>query len=179
MNWMIQRILQALERRLGVSVDYLRHVARTSHIALLKILAFAPLAAHRGGTAPRLLLAARFLAVQREDCGTCLQIVIQQGQQDGVDRGSLQALLVGDDARLDPEMRLAVEFTRSVLGDTPEQERWRDALRSRLGERALVDLSLAIASARVFPTLKRSLGYAVHCQVLAPQWSSLAGDPVS
>lgn len=36
-------------------------------------------------------------------------------------------------------------------------------LRERYGEEGLVELALAIASARVFPVTKRALGYALSC----------------
>lgn len=41
-----------------------------------------------------------------------------------------------------------------------DDEAARAMLRGRYGEEALIDLALGVASARVFPTVKRALGYA-------------------
>lgn len=168
-TWMINRQLDSLERRLGESVDYLRHVARTSTVAFLKFMGFVPLAAHRGTTPRNLLFAARFVAMKHEDCGTCLQIVVNQALKEQVSTETVTAMIAGRDAALDSETRLAVAFARAVLEDSSEQEWLRGELRTAVGERALVDISLAIATARVFPTLKRSLGYAVSCRAVAVQ----------
>ena len=45
----------------------------------------------------------------------------------------------------------------------PEATELSEELAQELGRAALVDLALAIASVRVFPTLKRGLGYAQSC----------------
>jgi alkylhydroperoxidase family enzyme len=179
LNWIINRQLDSLERSLGASVDYLRHLARMSNSAFFKFMGFVPMAAHHGGTPRRMLFAARFLATQREDCGTCVQIVVNQAIRENVSVEIIQALIDDDPSGLDQETRLVVEFTRAVLDNTDDQERLREELRASTGERAIVDLSLAIASARVFPMLKRSLGYAVSCQKVNLRIPQLAGADVS
>lgn len=165
LNWLINRQLDSLERRLGASVDYLRHVAQTSKVAFFKFMGFVPLAAHRGITSREQLFVARFLATRHEDCGTCVQIVVSQAIQDRVSQSVISAMIAGNDAPLSPDSRLVAVFTRAVLSDSAEQDRLRAEVRTVIGEPALVDISLAIAAARVFPTLKRSLGYAVSCQM--------------
>lgn len=166
-TWIIERLLTGLERRLGANVDHLRLVAANSRSAFFKVLGFVPLAAHRGRTDRELLFAVRFAATRHEDCGGCAQMVIQQALREGVPLQTQRAVIDDDLGNLDQRIRLALEFTRAVLHNTDEQSRLRAALRAELGERSLVDLSLAMASARVFPTLKRSLGFSTHCQRLS------------
>ncbi len=179
LTWIVNRQLDPLERRLGTSVDYLRHLTRTSKSAFFKLMGFVPMAAHHGGTPRRLLFAARFLATHREDCGTCVQIVVNQAIRERVNFKIIQALIDDDPSGLDQETRLVVAFTRAVLDNTDDQEHLRDELRTCLGDRAIVDLAVAIASARVFPMLKRSLGYAVSCQKVNLKITQLAGTDVS
>ncbi len=179
LNWIINRQLDSLERHLGASVDYLRHVARTSKTAYFKFMGFVPMAAHRGGTPRRMLFAARFLATQREDCGTCLQIVVDQATREEVSVEIIQALIDDDLSRLDRETRLAVEFASAVLDNTDEQRTTTGRTEKLRWEKRIVDLSLAIAAARVFPTLKRGLGYAVSCQKVELRVPQIAGANVS
>lgn len=163
-TWLINRQLDSLERRLGESVDYLRHVARISTAAHLKFMGFVPLAAHRGTTPGHLLFAARFVATKQEDCETCLQIEVNQAIEQNVNTEIVAAMIEGDYDSLDSDTRLVAEFARAALDDLTKQEQLRSEVRTAFGERALVEISLAIATARVFPTMKRSLGYAVSCQ---------------
>jgi hypothetical protein len=53
-----------------------------------------------------------------------------------------------------------------VTTDEEKAAPLRESLRARLGEEALIELSFAIAAARVFPTVKRGLGYATSCALV-------------
>ena len=78
-------------------------------------------------------------------------------------------LIEGYRDSLDSETCLVTEFARAALDDLPEQERLSSEVRAAFGERALVEISLAIATPRVFPTLKRSLGSGVSCRAISVQ----------
>jgi hypothetical protein len=58
-------------------------------------------------------------------------------------------------------MRFAATVSRG--DDAPEL---RETLRARFGSPALVELGLAVASARFFPAFKRALGHARSCAVV-------------
>ena len=57
-------------------------------------------------------------------------------------------------------------FTAAVVRATGDEESLRQRIRYRYGEDGLVELALAIASARVFPITKRALGYAKSCALV-------------
>ena len=168
---MIRRLilnrLDATERTLGESVDYMRHVVRVSLRAFLKFALFMPLAAH-GKKLPRdLYYIACFVATRHEDCGTCVQITINMARRDGVPDNVLRALIAGHPDELLDEARDVYLFTDAVVNADEEiAAPLREQLRARLGEEALVELSFAIAAARVFPTIKRGLGYAASCALV-------------
>lgn len=65
-------------------------------------------------TPSNLLFAARFAATKYEDCGTCLQIVVNQAIDDKVNSAIVAAMVAGDNDLLDSETRLAAEFARAV-----------------------------------------------------------------
>lgn len=50
--------------------------------------------------------------------------------------------------------------------DRHDDDTLREKLRARYGNRALIELSFAIASARIPPTVKRVLGYAKSCRMV-------------
>ena len=166
---LILKRLDAAERALGgVSVEYLRHVARTSLAAFFKFSLFMPLAAHRRKLPPAAYHVARIVATRQEDCGTCVQIEVNLARRGGVPAEVLRAVLAERVADLPPELTDVYRFARAVAAAEDDAE-LRASLRARYGEEAFVELALAIAAARVFPTTKRALGYATSCALVEVQ----------
>jgi hypothetical protein len=58
------------------------------------------------------------------------------------------------------EMEDVRQFTNCVLRPSGDEDTFRGTLRQRYGDRGLIELSYAIASSRIPPTVKRVLGYA-------------------
>jgi alkylhydroperoxidase family enzyme len=163
---LVLRRLDAEERKLGgVSVEYLRHVARASLPAFFKFALFTPLAAHRRKLPADAYRLARLVAVQHEDCGTCVQIEVNLARRDNVAPELLRAALDGRFGELPPELADVCRFARAVAEQGDDVE-LRERLRARYGEEGLVELALGIAAARVFPTAKRALGYAASCSLV-------------
>lgn len=164
----LARRLKAQERELGESVEYLQDVLRASLGGFLKFAMFMPLAQHRRKLPIDAYSVARVVALQHEDCGTCLQVALNLARKAGVSTDVLQAALDGEPERLDPKLADVLEFTREVVCASGLEGPYRDRLRQAYGDEGLVELALAIASVRVFPTAKRALGHARSCSVARP-----------
>jgi hypothetical protein len=160
-------IIQAAERATGVTMDYLRFLAEHSRSGFWKFLRFMPLARYRRKLPPELWHAARIVATQVEDCGTCVQITVNLALKDSIPGPLLQALVRGEDEKLPAEVRDTATLVRaSLAGDEPTATPLREALVRQHGEEALAELALAVASARVFPTTKKVLGLAKSCSIV-------------
>ena len=61
------------ERRLGVSLDYLRHILRISLSAFFKFAKIMPMATYRKALPADAYYVARLVATKHEDCGSCVQ----------------------------------------------------------------------------------------------------------
>ena len=153
------------EKRLGASLEYLRSLADASTAAFVKMAAFAPLAGHRVETPLAVWHLARLAATRVQDCGTCLQIVVNQARADGVAASTLRAALDGDESRLDDAERLALRFGRAVAGRDGAHQAGDD-VEARFGETVRVELALAVATVQVFPALKRGLGQDLACALV-------------
>ncbi len=165
-GWLIDFRLDALERQLGASLDYLRRLAAVSRFAFFKFAMILQAASHRRVAARDMIHTVRLVASQAEDCGTCVQIAAQVARQEGMPAELVAAVLAENVARAPEDIRLAFQFASSVVHHRSDDGRWRDELRRRFGEAAVMELSLAIARSRVFPTLKRGMGYATGCQIV-------------
>jgi alkylhydroperoxidase family enzyme len=166
LRWLIRRKLDAEEKKLGASVDYLRHVVDVSPALFLRFASILPFANSRKVLPKEAWFVAQIVGTQAEDCGTCVQITVNLARQSGVNPALLRAALAGNCDEMSPEMVDVLQFTRSVIAATGDEDALRETLRKRYGERGLIELSYAIASSRIPPTVKRSLGYAKSCSVV-------------
>ena len=166
LRWLIHRRLKAEEKTLGESVDYLHHVVDVSPTAFLRFASIMPFANSRKVLPKDAWFVAQIVALQHEDCGPCLQITLNLAQKAGVDAALLRAALNGNCQELPAELVDVLQFTRAVTVDGSDADELREVLRKRYGERGLIELSYAIASSRIPPTVKRCLGYAKSCSLV-------------
>jgi alkylhydroperoxidase family enzyme len=164
---LILRRLDAEERSLGESIEYTRHIVRSSLPAFLRFALCLPLARHRRALPAVPYHVARIVATRDEDCGTCVQIEVNEARRAGVPAEVVRAVVEQRLDALPPEAADAYRFAAAVVRATGEEGAPRERLRQRFGEEALVELALAIAAARVFPIVKRALGYATSCSRVA------------
>lgn len=161
---MILRLIQRLvERKVRVSVDYLGRLGEISFPGLLKLLLSLPLASHRAKCDSILLHGVRIVATQHEDCASCLQMAVNVALDGGMEPQTVRAVLSRDYPNLPKSLSLVVKFADGVLARDGSEEAARHEIETRFGTTVLAELALAIAGARVFPTVKRGLGFAVSC----------------
>jgi alkylhydroperoxidase family enzyme len=163
---LILKRLDKEERSLGESVDYVRHILRTSLPAFFKFALFTPLSQHRRKLPPAPYRVARIVATQDEDCGSCVQIEVNLAREDGVPAEVVRAVLNNRPEELTPELADVYRFAKAVVEASDGEAEFRERLRERYGEEGLVEMALGIAAARVFPVTKRALGYATSCALV-------------
>ena len=160
------RSVDRQERKLGESLEYFRHMIRASIPAALKFGLFMPMAEHRKQLPAMPYWVARLVAAQTEDCGSCVQIEVNLALQNGVSADTVRAVLEGRPGDLPDGGGDAYAFATAVVAGSGAEGPHRERLRERYGEPGLVELAMGIAAARVFPTTKRALGYAVSCSAV-------------
>jgi len=79
LRWLLHRKLNSEEKKLGESVDYLRHVVDVSPGAFLRFASILPFANSRKVLPKDAWFVAQLAAVEHEDCGTCVQITVKPG----------------------------------------------------------------------------------------------------
>jgi len=162
----LDRRLNRQEERLGESLDWMRHILRRSLAAFRKVVRFMPMADHRTVAPKDVWHVARIAAIRHEDCGPCLQIIVNEALHEGVAPAVVRAVLSDDAAGLGPRLDLARRFAMAVVAHADESEDLRQQMVAEVGAGALVDLALTIAGVRVYPTIKRALGYATSCKLV-------------
>ena len=167
LRWLINKRLDAAEKNVGVSFEYARHILRVSLRAFLKFTKVLPLAEYRRAIPPEPFYAARIVAMRHDDCGECVQITVNQARIAGIRPELLRAVLANRMEELPEGVADACRFAQAVVSASGEEDALRERIRQRYGEEALVELALAIAVGRIFPTTKRALGYSKSCALVA------------
>lgn len=168
MRVLVEWIRRAVEARLRVPTAYITELGEATFSGFIKFVLFLPLAGHRGRTEGTLVHVARLVTFRHEDCGSCLQGAINVALDEGVAPSSIAAVLDGDHSTMPLAMSLIVRFTEGVLAMDGSECGPRQEILDRYGPTTLGELSLAIASARVFPTIKRGLGHSGSCAAVKP-----------
>lgn len=97
-----------------------------------------------------------------EDWGSCLEIVRRYALAEGFDPQRIENALHGQpDSEADA---LAYDFGAAIAaGDIAAAAELGDRLEVQFGRSVRTEQSLAAASSRVFPAIKRGLGHASAC----------------
>src|SRR5262249_27908002 len=82
------------------------------------------------------------------------QLVITKAERDGVSADVLKALIAGDVRAMPDDVVLAYRFAKASLARDPGADDLRAEITKRWGQRALISLAFALASARLYPTTK-------------------------
>jgi hypothetical protein len=134
------------------------------------------LSGHRYHAPAGLLHMARLGSTRAEDCGPCVEIVRSFALADGLDSQRIQNALMG---RADSEEdRLAYAYGAAVSsGDVVTAAELGERIEALYGRKVRTELALGAASGRLFPAIKRGLGFASACTIpLAPPSPAGSGD---
>jgi alkylhydroperoxidase family enzyme len=116
--------------------------------------------------APTELLAiAKITALRTEDCGPCTELSIKMAREKGVPDAILRGALHGGKG-LSPEHLEIHQYARAVAANEEMDPDLLPRLEARWGREVMAELALAIVGARIYPTIKRALGYAKSCSLI-------------
>jgi alkylhydroperoxidase/carboxymuconolactone decarboxylase family protein YurZ len=157
--------IDEFEARYRYDSTYMRELLEYSPAGYAKFDNFMPLAGHREKLDPETYWVARLAAMQVEDCGDCLQLNVRMAIEDDVSRAVIESVLKGGKT-LPDDLRDLYEFAVSVAAHNSTDNGVGGHIEARFDKGALLELALCIATAKVFPTIKRTLGYTRSCSLV-------------
>jgi hypothetical protein len=163
-SFIARRVLRAVSKRYGYDTSYLEYMLKESPAAFFK---FAPLmkaSAYREVVPPDASFAARITGAMAEDCGPCVQLVVDMALEAGMAKDQIEAVVRRDTGAMNAAAALGFGFADAVLSRAAHVEQHRQAVRARWGEKGVIDLAMALQMSRVFPMMKAALGYARECR---------------
>jgi hypothetical protein len=157
------RTVRAFERQWNYDAGYLRELIDASPRAAWRFMNATRLGSYRRDVPVEALVAAGITAVRSEDCGPCTQLATAMAERQGVRPEVLRAILTDDVTAMPDDAALAWRFTKAVLSHDPAADDYRAVILERWGPRAVASLAFAIATARIYPTVKYAMGHGKAC----------------
>ena len=175
---LLERMFAKQEKLTGESADYIRDLHRAAPGGFWRFALFTPMANYRRALPKEAYAVAKIAAAHWEDCGPCLQTTVNLATAAGVHPQIIRAAVTGDTNGMDERTATAFLFARAVCAHDCASEELRPKLIEWWGEAGVAELSLAICSSRLFPTLKRGLGHGAACQrIMIGQETLQVGTP--
>ena len=156
--------LQAFSAHYDYDVSYLEQILETAPEAYEGFMALTELARQRQAVPPQAFYAAKLLGALEEDCGPCIQLVVDMAREAGIAPAQIASVVTRDPEAMTPDTLLGFWFAESLLGRSPEADSAREAVRSRWGTAGVIDLTLGLQIGRIFPMVKTGLGFGKTCQ---------------
>jgi hypothetical protein len=163
-SFIARRMLRSFSKRYGYDMGYVETILKKSPAAFFK---FAPLikaANHHEVVPAEARFAAKITGALSEDCGPCTQLAVDMALEAGVSKDQIEAVLRRDIRAMSPETALGFQFASAIVHRSADDERYRDAVRARWGEKGVIELAMGLQLGRMFPMLKFALGYAKECR---------------
>lgn len=159
----LQRGIRRFEKRYDYDAGYMKYVVDASTSAGLRLSALQFFAHYTGPRRAHYVWAGAVLGSTLEgDCGPCVQLVLDMAIEGGVPEDQL-ALCMQGLANQESEVGLGFLFAQAAIKDTLDLEPLRQKIESRYGAEAVVAVSFAASSGRIYPVLKRGLGFGQTC----------------
>ena len=163
LTWFMKRRLDAFERNTGYDVTHVREMLDADIKAVMALFKVQGLARYRKDVPREPWYAAALVGVLAEDCGPCTQLGITMAEHEGVNPDTLRAIVAGDLRAMPDDVVVAYRFAKASLAHNPAADELRSEVVERWGQRGLISLSFALASSRVYPTVKYALGHGKSC----------------
>ena len=173
LTWLMKRRLDAFERGTGYDVSYVREMLDADVKAVIALFKVQGFSRYRKDVPRDAWYAAGLVGALAEDCGPCTQLGVTMAEREGVNPDTLRAIVAGDLRAMPDDVVLAYRFAKASLAHDAAADELRDEIVKRWGQRGLISLAFALASSRVFPTVKYALGHGKACTRL-----TVSGKPL-
>ncbi|WP_407155043.1 hypothetical protein [Bradyrhizobium sp. STM 3557] len=164
LSFFVRRKLHAMSKHYGYDVSYLDRMLTKSPRAFFKFARLMAASSHREVVPIEASFAAKITGAMAEDCGPCAQLCVNMALEAGMPKDQVEAVVRRDVRAMTAETALGFGFADAIVRRSDDQDLRREAVRTRWGDKGVVDLAMALQMGRLFPMMKLALGYARECR---------------
>jgi alkylhydroperoxidase family enzyme len=162
--------IRAFGRHYNYDVSYLEALMEASPGAFAAYAAAMPTGQYQKAAPTELLTIAKLVTGQVEDCGPCLELGVTMARESKVPESVIRGALRGGEG-LSQEQLEVYRYARGVAENVDLDPELLPRLENRWGREVVAELAIAIVGTRMYPALKRALGYAKRCSLMPESWS--------
>ncbi|MGC4060862.1 MAG: hypothetical protein QM749_08420 [Aquabacterium sp.] len=174
-KWFTGLLIRRFQARYDYDMGYAQELLDSSRMAFMHYALMGMPAAYRKDVPKDAWYAAKMVAARQEDCGPCLQLVMNMAELDGVPAATRRAVWARDERAMNDDVRLAWRYAEAAMAHAPDLAEWCEAIRQRWGQRGLACLALSMTASRSFPMLKYALGHGQQCRAVRIDGQVLSG----
>ncbi|AWF79372.1 hypothetical protein BTJ40_00175 [Microbulbifer sp. A4B17] len=163
-----QQHLQEMEdfsQKYRYDMDYLREFLESSPEGFEKFSNFQPLSMHREFLPIDVFWVSKIAAMQVADCGMCLQLNVRMALEAGIEPQLIKACIQGGSS-LPEHLQDIFDFSTAVASYKTIDPVLNERIDVQLDKRQRIELGVSVATASVFPTIKRAMGYTQRCSLV-------------
>jgi alkylhydroperoxidase/carboxymuconolactone decarboxylase family protein YurZ len=159
-------MLKGFQAHYNYDTSYMKEMLKVNPKAYETFEAFLPMASFSDKTPKDVLFVAKLTSMKNEDCGECLQLNVYMAIEAGVDKEIIKEILFNKGENLNSELKEVYDFTLAVVNKETVEEKLYTNINSKYSKDILTEIALAIASTKVFPTVKKVLNNFHSCSVI-------------
>jgi len=156
--------IDQFEKHYDYDCNYMRKLASAAPDAFETFINFLPMGRVGNSIPADILWVVKISAMLTEDCGACVQLNIKMAIEAGVDTSLLKDVITRPE-HLKQDYKLAFDFAHAIARNTEDQEELINKMNVTYTKQQIAELSLAIASTKIYPTIKRALGEFKSCSL--------------
>lgn len=160
-----RQMIDDFENHYNYDSTYMRELLESSPEGFAKFNNFLPLTSHREKLSPEDYWVAKLAAMQVEDCGNCLQLNVRMALEAGVSKKLIEAIIKNNSA-LPENLKDIYNYAKAVAAHSQIDTALMGRIEARYDKGGLLEFGVCIATAKVFPTVKRALGYTKSCSLI-------------
>ncbi len=159
-------MLEGFGSHYDYDTTYMKEMLNVAPNAFEKFESFLPMASFVQSAPKDVIYLVKLAAMKNEDCGACLQLNVDMAIEAGVDKNIIKEVIFNEGKNLPLSLKDIYKFTLLVSNNKIIDDTLYDKIYETYSKEIMVEVSLAIASAKVFPTIKRVLNDIKSCSVI-------------
>jgi hypothetical protein len=164
-KWLARKHIAKFESAYSYDMNYAREMMEANFPAFRGFASMVKFSGLKGTSPAEAMFAVKIATTMAEDCGPCTQLVVTMAEREDIDANVLRAIVAGDLEEMPRDAALGYRFAKATLAhELLETDSLRAEIERRWGKGASVEMALAIAMSRVFPTIKYAMGHGHACQ---------------
>jgi len=159
-------MLEGFASHYDYDTSYMQNMLKEAPAAFETFEAFLPMASYSNKIEMDVLFVAKITAMQKEDCGACLQLTVDMAREAGVNKDLIKEVLFNEGKNLKEALKDVYAFTLAVVSKEEVDKNLYDKMKESYSKEIMVELALAIAATKIFPAVKRVLNNFESCSLI-------------